>query len=125
MTETGEYNNLPLRVEVTRPKEKYKMSLTYQSPEAVSIGKSYKEEVFVLENRWNLPEVDLDKKLEEIRSQNSAPDNNRQPEESGERCQPDKIGTPAHVHKNQNDAAHFEKRNSQRDQRVCSLEKLT
>ncbi|MCY7374889.1 MAG: hypothetical protein LH472_02815 [Pyrinomonadaceae bacterium] len=65
LTETGEYNNLPLRIEVTRPKEKYKMSLTYQSPESVSIGKTYNAEVFVLENRWNLEEVDLDKKLQQ------------------------------------------------------------
>ena len=63
----GEYNNLPLRIEVTRPKEKYKMSLTYQSPEAVSIGKTYKDSVFVLENRWNLEEVNLDDKLLERR----------------------------------------------------------
>ena len=66
LTDTGEYNNLPLRIEVTRPKEKYKMSLTYQSPESVSIGKTYNAGVFVLENRWNLEEVDLDKKLLEI-----------------------------------------------------------
>ena len=65
LTDTGEYNNLPLRIEVTRPKEKYKMSLTYQSPESVTIGKTYKPDVFVLENRWNLPEVDLDKKVQE------------------------------------------------------------
>jgi hypothetical protein len=63
LTETGEYNGLPLRIEVTRPKEKYKMSLTYQSPESVTIGKAYNSEVFVLENRWNLPVVDLDKKI--------------------------------------------------------------
>ena len=63
LTDTGEYNNLPLRIEVTRPKEKYKMSLTFQSPESVSIGKTYDPEVFVLENSWNLPEVDLDKKV--------------------------------------------------------------
>lgn len=66
LTETGEYNNLPLRIEVTRPKEKYKMSLTYQSPESVSIGKTYNKDVFVLQNSWNLQEVDLDKKLLEI-----------------------------------------------------------
>jgi len=71
LTETGEYNNLPLRIEVTRPKEKYKMSLTYQSPESVSIGKTYNAEVFVLENRWNLEEVDLDKKLLEITNRKS------------------------------------------------------
>ena len=60
------YRNLPLRIEVTRPKEKYKMSLTYQTPEAVTIGKTYNKDVFVLENRWNLPEVDLDKKLTNV-----------------------------------------------------------
>jgi hypothetical protein len=65
LTDTGEYNGLPLRIEVTRPKEKYKMSLTYQSPESVTIGKSYNPDVFVLENRWNLPEVDLDKRVQE------------------------------------------------------------
>ncbi len=69
MTETGNHK-LPLRIEVTRPKEKYKMSLTYQSPESVQIDDEYPAEAFVLENRWKLPEVDLDKKLEEIRSQN-------------------------------------------------------
>lgn len=68
LTDTGEYNNLPLRIEVTRPKEKYKMSLTYQSPESVSIGKTYNASVFVLQNSWNLQEVDLDKKLQEVKN---------------------------------------------------------
>lgn len=62
--ETGEYNNLPLRIEVARPKEKYKMSLTYQAPQSVSLGKTYNAEVFVLKNTWNLEEVDLDNKLQ-------------------------------------------------------------
>jgi len=77
LTDTGEYNNLPLRIEVTRPKEKYKMSLTYQSPETVSIGKTYNADVFVLENRWNLTEVDLDKKAEEIKNQKPASANQK------------------------------------------------
>ncbi len=47
------------------------MSLTYQSPESVSIGKTYNADVFVLENRWNLEEVDLDKKLLEITNRKS------------------------------------------------------
>jgi hypothetical protein len=71
LTETGEYNNLPLRIEVTRPKEKYKMSLTYQSPGSVTIGKTYNTDVFVLQNSWNLEEVDLDKKLQEAKSRKS------------------------------------------------------
>jgi len=73
--ETGDYNNLPLQVLVTRPKEKYKMRLTYQSPPDVKIGESYPPEAFVLANRWNLEEVDLDKKLQEARSQKSLTEN--------------------------------------------------
>jgi hypothetical protein len=75
LSDTGEYNSLPLRIEVTRPKEKYKMSLTYQSPESVTIGKTYNTDVFVLENRWNLPEVDLDKKIQENSNVQATPKN--------------------------------------------------
>lgn len=72
LSENGEYKNLPLQIEVTRPKEKYKMRLTYQSPESVTIGKTYNPDVFVLKNSWNLPEVDLDQKVSELKIQNSA-----------------------------------------------------
>ncbi|HEX6126805.1 MAG TPA: hypothetical protein VFZ23_15640 [Pyrinomonadaceae bacterium] len=65
LTSTGEYNRLPLQISVTRPQEKYSMRLTYQTPEAVTIGKTYSAAVFVLENTWQLEEVDLDKKLQE------------------------------------------------------------
>jgi hypothetical protein len=65
LTQSGDYNNLPLRIQVTRPKEKYTMSLTYQTPELVTIGKTYPATAFVLENSWNLEVVDLDKKLSE------------------------------------------------------------
>jgi hypothetical protein len=71
----GEYANLPLQIEVTRPKEKYKMRLTYQAPETVTIGKTFPQGAFVLQNTWNLQEVDLDKKLQETTG--------RQPETSG------------------------------------------
>lgn len=66
LTDTAEYRNLPLRIQVTRLKEKYTMSLTYQTPEAVTIGKTYPATAFVLQNSWNLEEVDLDKKLQEV-----------------------------------------------------------
>ena len=66
LTSTGEYANLPLRIQVTRPKEKYTMSLTYQTPDAVTIGKSYSADAFVLKNTWGLEEVDLDQKLAEM-----------------------------------------------------------
>lgn len=70
-----EYSNLPLEIVVTRPKEKYKMRITYQSPSNVSIGKTYQEKVFVLENTWGLAEVDLDKKKQELLQRNSANQN--------------------------------------------------
>jgi hypothetical protein len=66
LTDTGEYTRLPLEIVVTRPQEKYSMKLTYQTPEAVTIGKKYPPTAFVLENSWNLQEVDLDKKLQEV-----------------------------------------------------------
>ncbi len=80
LTETGEYKKLPLQIIVTRPKEKYKMRLTYQSPENVSIGKTYPQEAFVLENRWGLPVIDLDKKVLEMTSQ--TPTENKKPVEA-------------------------------------------
>jgi hypothetical protein len=73
--ENGDYNNLPLQILVTRPKEKYKMRLTYQTPETVSIGKKYPEKAFVLENTWGLEEVNLDQKLQEVKSQKSLTEN--------------------------------------------------
>jgi len=75
LSDTGEYNNLPLQIEVTRPKEKYKMKLTYQSPETVTIGKTFPQTAFVLKNTWNLQEVDLDKKLLEAASRNATGEN--------------------------------------------------
>nr|ALS89026.1 MetaGeneMark_Unknown Function [uncultured bacterium] len=54
--------SMPSRIEITRPQDLYKLTVTYQSPEAVVIDKPYDPAVFVLENKWQLPEVDLDKK---------------------------------------------------------------
>lgn len=72
LTETGQYNRLPLQVTVTRPQEKYSMKLTYQVPEDVKIGTKYPPTAFVLENTWGLEEVDLDKKLQEVMAQKPA-----------------------------------------------------
>lgn len=58
---------MPMRIDLTRPKEKYKMRLTYEAPKAVIIGKEWPDKIFNLENRWGLPEVDLDKKLSEAK----------------------------------------------------------
>lgn len=75
LSDGEDYKNLPLRIEVTRPKEKYKMSLTYQDPAGVSVGKTYPQAAFELKNTWNLPEVDLDKKLIETKAQQPASGN--------------------------------------------------
>jgi hypothetical protein len=58
-SETGQVR-LPSRIEITRPYDHYKLSITYQSPATVDIDREYRPEAFVLENRWQLPEVDLD-----------------------------------------------------------------
>lgn len=70
LTDTGNFANLPLEITVTRPKEHYSMKLTYQTPEAVTIGKQYPDAAFVLQNSWGLEEVDLDQKLREARATN-------------------------------------------------------
>ena len=51
---------LPARIDITRPHDHYRLSITYQSPASVDIDREFRPEAFVLENRWKLPEVDLD-----------------------------------------------------------------
>jgi hypothetical protein len=51
---------MPTRVEITRPQDQYKLSISYQEPSSVALNKDYPPETFVLENKWQLPEVDLD-----------------------------------------------------------------
>ncbi len=70
VSETGEYK-LPLEVEVTRPKEKYKIKLIYKAERSVKIGKEYPATAFILENTWNLQEVDLDKQMLERKNGSS------------------------------------------------------
>ncbi len=57
--ETAQFR-LPSRIEITRPHDHYKLSIAYQAPATADIDKEYRPEVFVLDNRWQLPEVDLD-----------------------------------------------------------------
>ena len=52
--------SLPSRVEITRPQDQYKLSITYQDSTSVEVNKPYPSKAFVLENKWQLPEVDLD-----------------------------------------------------------------
>jgi hypothetical protein len=51
---------LPVKISLTRPQDHYQISITYQSPESVLLNREYPPEAFVLENKWNLQEVDLD-----------------------------------------------------------------
>jgi hypothetical protein len=74
LSDKGDYANLPLEIQVTRPREKYSMKLTYQSPESVLIGNTFPDAAFVLQNSWNLEEIDLDKKLAEVKT--GTPPNN-------------------------------------------------
>ena len=57
----GRYK-LPSQIELTRPQDRYSIRINYQTPEAVTLDRSYPGEVFVLENKSQLPEVDLDAK---------------------------------------------------------------
>ena len=61
---------LPSRIEITRPHDQYKLSITYQSPASVEINKDFRPEAFVLENRWQLTEVDLDTRQEKKANSN-------------------------------------------------------
>lgn len=62
----GKYNNMPLRIQVTRPKEKYTMSLTYQAPDSVMLDREFPNTAFILKNTEGLEEVYLDDKLKEL-----------------------------------------------------------
>jgi hypothetical protein len=73
----AEYKNLPLEIVVTRPQEKYSMRLRYQTPSEVTIGQVYPATAFVLQNSWQLEEVDLDKKLQEVTASQPASATNR------------------------------------------------
>lgn len=56
----GGQTRLPSRIEITRPHDQYKLSITYQAPAEVEVDREFRPEAFILENRWQLPEVDLD-----------------------------------------------------------------
>lgn len=52
--------SLPSRVEITRPQDQYKLSISYQDSASVELNREFGPKAFVLENKWQLPEVDLD-----------------------------------------------------------------
>ena len=63
LTKVGEGNTLmPTKISLTRPQEHYKVSITYQTPESITVDKEYPDEAFVLTNSRGLTEVDLDAK---------------------------------------------------------------
>jgi hypothetical protein len=53
---------LPGKISLTRPHDQYKISITYQTPESLTINRDYQADAFILLNKANLPEVDLDEK---------------------------------------------------------------
>jgi hypothetical protein len=57
---SGVTASLPSRIEITRPLDRYKLSITYQDSASVELNREYMPKAFVLENKWQLPEVDLD-----------------------------------------------------------------
>ena len=52
--------SLPSRIEITRPQDQYKLSISYQDSTSVELNRDYNPKAFILENKWQLPEVDLD-----------------------------------------------------------------
>ena len=57
---------LPARIVITRPQDQYKLRLIYQDATSVELDREYKPEAFVLENKWGLPEVDLDAQQKKV-----------------------------------------------------------
>ena len=58
--------SLPSRVDITRPQDQYKLSITYQDTASVELNREYAPKAFVLENKWQLQEVDLDAQLKKV-----------------------------------------------------------
>ena len=52
--------SLPSRIEMTRPQDQYKLSISYQDSASVELNRDYPAKAFVLENKWGLKELDLD-----------------------------------------------------------------
>lgn len=53
---------MPTHIELTRPRDRYKIGLTYQAPEAVVVNHEYGADIFDLKNKWDLPDFNLDAK---------------------------------------------------------------
>jgi hypothetical protein len=66
----GETARLPLpsRIELSRPHDGYKLALTYQAPAEAIVDREYPPSIFILENKWQLPELDLDTRQKTVTS---------------------------------------------------------
>jgi len=60
--------SLPSRIEMTRPQDQYKLSITYQDSASVELNRDYPSKAFVLENKWGLKELDLDAQDKKVTS---------------------------------------------------------
>lgn len=58
--------SLPSRIEITRPQDQYKLNITYQDSTSVELNREYNPRAFTLENKWQLPEVDLDVQYKKV-----------------------------------------------------------
>ena len=58
--------SLPSRIEITRPQDQYKLSISYQDSTSVELNREYAPKAFTLENKWQLPEVDLDVQYKKV-----------------------------------------------------------
>jgi len=58
--------SLPSRIEITRPQDQYKLSISYQDSTSVELNRDYNPKAFTLENKWQLPEVDLDVQYKKV-----------------------------------------------------------
>ena len=51
---------MPAKISITRPQDRYRITITYQAPESATLDHDYPPEAFILTNKKDLPEVDLD-----------------------------------------------------------------
>jgi hypothetical protein len=57
----GQYK-LPSEIELTRPQDRYSLRIAFQAPEEVKVDRQYDQDIFILQNSSNLPEVNLDER---------------------------------------------------------------
>ena len=60
--------SLPSRIEMTRPQDQYKLSISYQDSASVELDRDWPAKAFVLENKWGLKELDLDAQDKKVTS---------------------------------------------------------